>query len=216
MTAAAFVEHFASEPLVRSKVNRVAFTEQGCWEYPTGPTFRYAKRTKNGKNEFVHRVSLQIKLGRALGPGEVTRHQCDNPPCVNPAHLEPGTKRDNARDMVERGRARNKAFRGEDNWKAHPLTVVQAARADYAAGMSQDAVAAKYGVARCAVRDWVHGKRSDAGPSIARTYERPPCGTAAGFRSHAYYGEQPCEECRVARNAYQREMHRRRRARANP
>lgn len=37
-------------------------------------------------------------------PGPVLRHRCDNPPCINPAHLEPGTQADNVRDMAERGR----------------------------------------------------------------------------------------------------------------
>ena len=36
----------------------------------------------------------------------VVRHRCDNPPCVNPAHLVAGTQLDNLQDMFDRGRAR--------------------------------------------------------------------------------------------------------------
>jgi hypothetical protein len=34
----------------------------------------------------------------------LTRHTCDDPPCVNPDHLEPGTYADNLLDAIERGR----------------------------------------------------------------------------------------------------------------
>lgn len=54
----------------------------------------------------AHQLSLELKLGRRLVEGEVSRHICDNPPCVNKNHLEVGSHQDNSDDMVRRGRSR--------------------------------------------------------------------------------------------------------------
>lgn len=35
---------------------------------------------------------------------EVVMHTCDNPPCINPAHLRAGTKKTNSQDSVNKGR----------------------------------------------------------------------------------------------------------------
>lgn len=42
---------------------------------------------------------------RRIRPGESVLHACDNPACVNVAHLRLGTDADNARDKQLRGRA---------------------------------------------------------------------------------------------------------------
>jgi plasmid maintenance system antidote protein VapI len=53
----------------------------------------------------AHRLALLID-GRALTAAcPDALHSCDNPICVNPAHLRAGHKLANAKDMVDRGRA---------------------------------------------------------------------------------------------------------------
>lgn len=52
----------------------------------------------------VTRLICEFVHGRAPLPGEDVRHKCDNPSCINPEHLLVGSRLDNVRDMIERGR----------------------------------------------------------------------------------------------------------------
>lgn len=83
-------------------------TPSGCWEWGGG-------RTEKGYGVFTavrlgydrstaHRVMYESVHG-AIGGDLVVRHRCDNPPCVNPDHLVPGTVADNQQDMAERKRS---------------------------------------------------------------------------------------------------------------
>ncbi|MDQ1146599.1 hypothetical protein QE429_003426 [Bacillus sp. SORGH_AS 510] len=63
----------------------------------------YGQFRMNGKLYRSHRASFELKK-RPLEPGEVVRHKCDKPYCVNVDHLEVGTPLENNNDKIERFR----------------------------------------------------------------------------------------------------------------
>ncbi len=79
-----------------------------CWFW-TGPTagvatHRYGTIMGGWQRKRAHILSWEIHHGRQFPIGMHALHSCDNPSCVNPEHIRPGTPKDNMRDMVERGR----------------------------------------------------------------------------------------------------------------
>lgn len=52
---------------------------------------------------YAHRLSYTLKFG-AIPGGKLLMHSCDNPCCVNPHHLTPGTYQENNADMMKKGR----------------------------------------------------------------------------------------------------------------
>lgn len=80
-------------------------TETGCWEFRgSRDNDGYGQLWFEGQNERAHRASYLTNHG-PIAAEMVVRHKCDNPPCVNPAHLELGTVADNNRDRAVRGRS---------------------------------------------------------------------------------------------------------------
>ena len=89
-----------------------------CWLW-TGQRTRqgYGVFRVNGKRTPSHRVAYQIENGPITDSVLVRHRACNNPPCVNPAHLAPGSVLDNMHDRMEAGHYQY----GDDHWShKHP------------------------------------------------------------------------------------------------
>lgn len=78
----------------------------GCWEWQLSRNKQGYGSTTDGIKQSMgaHRVSYAAFIG-PIPAGFVVRHACDNPPCVNPDHLEVGYQQLNVDDCISRGRA---------------------------------------------------------------------------------------------------------------
>lgn len=111
---------------------------------------------EHGRCILAHRKAWQDANGVEIQPGQVVRHSCDNPPCVNPDHLSIGTQADNMRDMWARGRATTARAYGEAAGNAK--ITVELAAAILRDPRSSYAVAAALGINRNTTRDIKSGR----------------------------------------------------------
>lgn len=77
-------------------------TETGCWEWaryrdPNG----YGRAYDGQVMQWAHRYAWEALRG-PIPKGLQIDHLCNNPPCVNPDHLEPVTQAENIRRVFER------------------------------------------------------------------------------------------------------------------
>lgn len=78
--------------------------DETCWRW-------HGSKTNDGYGVFgairkpvtAHRFSYELHYGEITGGLQVL-HKCDNPECVNPAHLWLGTQKDNIHDAIRKGR----------------------------------------------------------------------------------------------------------------
>lgn len=92
---------------IRERImSRVRKCKSGCWEW-TGASSNegYGRVKVAGKLESPHRLMWEEENG-PIPDGLWILHDCDNPPCVNPAHLFLGTRSDNMLDASKKGRTR--------------------------------------------------------------------------------------------------------------
>jgi len=118
-----------------------------CWEWLAGKMGEgYGVITQGRYDEGkrrAHRVAWELTFG-PIPDGLHVCHHCDNPGCINPAHLFLGNDAENMADSVRKGRS----ARGERNRHAK-LTEEQviSIREEHARGnVTHMELAGKYGV----------------------------------------------------------------------
>lgn len=123
-------------------VARWGAAKEDCWLWIGCRTRAgYGLIGHGGRLIYTHRVAWALTIG-PIPDGLWVLHKCDNPPCVNPAHLFLGTNRDNMIDMARKGRQGGTKLTAEQ---------VRQIRFRCSEGIPQRKVAAQYGVTQAMV-----------------------------------------------------------------
>lgn len=153
-----------AEKFIDRFLDKVSITGDGsCWFWMASTTFGYGK-FKTTRLMQAHRASYEFFRGR-IPNGLLVLHRCDNPGCVNPAHLFLGTHADNVADKMAKGRQakgevlakHRRLLRGERNNNAK-LTNEQVLSIRSSRASLRD-LAAQYDVAESAISRIRNGKR---------------------------------------------------------
>lgn len=129
-----------------------------CWIWTAYKTpkgygqFRIGGRAK-GRAHLSHRVAWAIANGG--WPTLCVCHSCDNPACVNPAHLFLGTHAENMVDRDRKGRVQHGASHYLAKLTEGDIPTIRAA---LSAGSSKAAIAKDFGVSRATIRKVGQGK----------------------------------------------------------
>lgn len=133
--------------------------DDACWLWTgalrgsPGKQKGYAEIFVDGRPRPASQVSWELEQGQPFPAGKMACHTCDEPHCVRPSHIFPGTHADNAQDAARKGRS--------SSMKLKPEQIVDL-RSARARGETYVSIAHRLGVDRTTVskaarrRTWTH------------------------------------------------------------
>jgi len=151
--AGVYVPYCRSEAAFWNKIKKT----DGCWEWQ-------GKRRDDGrgvlmwkgKKDFrAHRLAYMLTYG-PIPEGLDICHSCDNPPCCRPDHLFAGTRLENVRDAIAKGRAVRGERVGNSKLGERQVREIRDMRRS---GTRIQAIATAYGVSQSLIHKIVHRKR---------------------------------------------------------
>jgi hypothetical protein len=129
----------------------------GCWIWTGGRDARGYGRvwTTRAPMQVAHRLAWFLAYDEDPGPLHVC-HRCDNPPCVNPAHLFLGDDATNLSDMADKKRS---AWGSRNHHAKLTADDVREIRRLAAGGVRQAEIAERFSVSRVTVSN-IHRRKS--------------------------------------------------------
>lgn len=145
-----------------------------------------------GRVRGAHRASYVIHHG-PLKKGQHVMHACDNPSCINPAHLTAGSPADNVADCVAKDR---QACGERQGLSKMTWDKVRALRERYDAGETQVSLSAAFGISQPTVSQIVRRVtwRADGG-GVTEDLIETWAGALAALSDSASTVEGVCEAC---------------------
>lgn len=100
-----------------SKVDKRDLDE--CWTWTAATNHRGYGQLDGRK---ATHVAWELTNNKPFPVGKIACHTCDNPSCVNPAHIWPGTQKENMADCIAKGRFKYNPLPQSRTPKSRPST----------------------------------------------------------------------------------------------